>query len=125
MAKTRWEDKSPGGLLIDGDELDASITTATALDVSPYHKCGFQINVDNATYDGVGTWSFEETIDGTNWVGITFNDGTTTVALVASTSLDHMVLIETHARMVRPVYTSTSGGGAGTLAYVSGHVVRR
>ena len=125
MAKTSWEAKSAGGVLIDSDGLDASITAATALDVSPYGKCGFQINVDNTTYDAVGTWSFEETIDGVNWNTITFNDGTTTIALASSTNLDQMVLLETCARMVRPVYTRTSGGGAGTSAWVHGHVVRK
>jgi len=105
-AKNLW----PGGHIIEDGDASASITSKV-VDISGATHCGVQL-YSAAAGTRAGTVAIQESIDGENWVAITFADDTTSITVTASTLLNELKnLAGLGGLYLRVVYTSSSGTG--------------
>jgi hypothetical protein len=92
----------------------ATVTTATvtgrAISLEGAHR--FSVHLVVTSSDAAGSLAVQVSNDESNWVGLTFEDGSTSITVSGNTNALRDCL--THARFARAVYTRT-GGVNGTI----------
>ena len=98
------------------DQAMSTSFASTVVELGPYSMAG--IHIVTANTDAVGTWKVQQSIDGSNWVDLTFIDGSTTIAEASGTNTNELLdLSYLGGRYLRLYYTATSGDGT-AQAYV-------
>ena len=101
--------------IVSADDMDSDITASTRID--DFTKVSFHIVATNA--DAEGVIYLKESVDGTNYETITFDDGTSSITVTAAAAVTELKHIETFAKYVQFFYDRTSGGGAGNSCTVT------